>query len=101
MNLLRSTHAYNLRSGVPVVLEVSHLNVLKKTLLYSFIEAWLHKNCHSEWTLEHIEDFKETDSTNHAYFRIIFSDVREALYFKLGPYSLHNQSSVPLGFLID
>jgi len=99
MNLLRSTHTEDLDAGYTVVLEVSHLARLKIDLLYSFIEVWLFKNCKSEWTLEQVEEMQPQDHANHTYIRIIFGDAKEAMYFKLSPYLLHNQPSIPLTFL--
>lgn len=96
MNLLRSTHPQSLADGFTVVLEVSHLKKITVELLYSFIEMWLFRHCKSEWSLEHIEEVKDKDHANHVYFRIVFSDVREAIYFKLSPNFLHDKPSVPL-----
>jgi hypothetical protein len=96
MNLLRTTHPQALDSRAAVVLEVTHLAKLKVDLLYSFIEIWLLKNCKSEWTLEQIEEIQPKDHENHVYIRIQFSDVKEALYFKLGPYLLYDKPQIPL-----
>ena len=96
MHLLRTTHPQILENGFTVVLEVSHLTKLKVDLLYSFIEIWLLKNCKSEWTLEHLEEVQQEDHANHTYIRILFIDVREALYFKLSPYFLHDKPQIPL-----
>ena len=90
MNLCRVTHPEEIDNGVPVVMEVSHLKKLTVDLLYSFIEMWLWKNCKSPWKLEQIEDLRVEDHRNHIYFRIFFSDVREAIYFKLSPFTLHD-----------
>lgn len=91
MNLLRSTHLHDVEYGTAVVLDVSHLKSMSISLLYSFIEAWLYKNCKSEWTLEQIESESVQDHSPHVYFRLIFQDIREALYFKLSPFCLQNQ----------
>jgi hypothetical protein len=96
MNLLRTSRPVILANGKPVVLEVSHLKKITVDLLYSFIEMWLYKNCKSPWTLEHIEEVNEEDHATHSYIRIVFKDVREALYFKLSPSFLHSKPTVPL-----
>ena len=97
MNLLRESHTQTLADGFPVVLEVTHLNKLTIDLLYSFVEIWLFKNCKSPWDLSQIEEIAKTpDHAPHTYIRIVFKDVREALYFKMGPYSLYNETEMPL-----
>lgn len=97
MNLLRETHTEVLADGFTVTLEVSHLKKITVDLLYSFVEIWLFKNCKSPWDLSQIEEIAPTpDHAPHTYIRIIFKDVREALYFKMGPYSLYNEPDMPL-----
>ena len=97
MNLLRESHEQTLSNGFPVVLEVTHLKKLTVDLLYSFIEIWLFKNCKSPWDLSQIEEVADTpDHATHTYIRIVFKDVREALYFKLGPHALYNKPEMPL-----
>jgi hypothetical protein len=97
MNLIRESHSQSLVDGFTVTLEVTHLKKINIDLLYSFVEIWLYKNCKSPWDLSQIEEISPTpDHIPHTYIRIIFKDVREALYFKLGPYSLYNETDLPL-----
>jgi len=97
MNLLRESHHQTLTNGFAVTLEVSHLKKITIDLLYSFVEIWLFKNCKSPWDLQQIEEIsKSPDHSPHTYIRIVFSDVREAIYFKMGPYGLYNESDMPL-----
>lgn len=100
MNLLRESHHQTLAEGFPVTLEVSHLKKMTVDLLYSFIEIWLFKNCKSPWDLSQLEEVASTpDHATHTYIRIIFNDVREALYFKLGPHALYSKPDAPLMLL--
>lgn len=102
MQLLRESHEQTLTDGFPVTLEVSHLKKITIDMLYSFIEAWLFKNCKSPWDLSQIEEVAATsDHKVHTYIRIVFKDVREALYFKLGPHMLHNKPEMPLFVLSE
>jgi hypothetical protein len=97
MNLLRESHEKTLADGFTVTLEVSHLKKMTVDLLYSFIEAWLFKNCKSPWDLTQLEEVAQTaDHKVHTYIRIVFKDVREALYFKMGPHSLYSKPEMPL-----
>lgn len=77
------------------MLEVSHLNQINVDLLYSLIEIWLNKNCQSPWTLEEIQEQRDNDHRIHTYIRLVFQDPREAIYYKLSPSYLHNQTVVP------
>lgn len=100
MNLLRESHHQSLAKGFPVTLEVTHLKKMTADLLYSFIEMWLYKNCKSGWELSHLEEIAKTpDHATHTYIRIIFQDVREALYFKLSPQHLYSKPEMPLMLL--
>ena len=95
--MLRESHTQALADGFTVTLEVSHLKKITVDLLYSFIEMWLFKNCKSPWDLSQIEEIARTpDHATHTYIRIVFKDVREALYFKMGPHSLYNKTDLPL-----
>jgi hypothetical protein len=97
MNLLRESHSQKEAKGFPVILEVSHLKKITIDLLYGFIESWLLKNCKSPWELNHVQEISDhVDHKTHTYIRIVFSDVREALYFKMGPHGMYNRSSLPL-----
>lgn len=100
MTLQRSTHLQTFAQGIPVVLEVSHLKHFDIDMLYSLIEIWLYKNCQSLWTLEQIEENRVEDHKPHTYIRIVFNDIREAMYFKLSPGYTHNKLELPLFLLV-
>lgn len=90
--MLRESHDPALADGFKVVLEVSHLKKLTVDLLYSFVEIWLLKNCKSPWDLSLLEEISTApDHHTRTILRIVFKDVREALYFKLSPHALYNK----------
>jgi len=102
VSTLRSTNQQtDLAQGFPIILEVSHLKQTNIDLLYSFIEIWLRKNCRSPWTLEEIKETQDEDHRIHTYIRLVFQDPREAVFYKLSPSYLHNQTDMPffLSFL--
>lgn len=79
-----------LERDVPVWLDLSQYSQRRVDLLYSWIEIWLFKNCKSGWSL----DLHQSDTESRILLAIHFSDVREALYFKLSPLLVNNQNSV-------
>jgi hypothetical protein len=97
MNVLRATHSQVPINDYTVVLEVSHLKTSTVDMLYVFIEAWLKKHCHQPWDLIQFQEVDRTPEHNvFTYFRIVFSDLHEAIYFKLSPNLLYSKPEHPL-----
>jgi hypothetical protein len=82
---LRSTNQEaKLASGIPILLDLSHLQSRRVELVYSLVEIWLRHHCHSPWTLEELQE-TPPDGRLRTYIRIVFQDPREAVQYRLSP----------------
>lgn len=92
--MLRSTDHDCAMNGYAVSLNLSHLKQREVELFYSWVEIWLFHHCKSGWKMN-IEGESEDRKTQ---LSVVFTDVREALYFKLSPEYMKGQSS-PISYL--
>ena len=92
MVYLRSTCDLHTVNTNPVILDVTKLGSQKIDLLFSWVELWLRQHCKSPWSVDLLEEKKPSSAKARIIICVKFSDVREALYFKLGPMylSYHN-----------
>lgn len=95
MNLVRSSHSESVFTGVPVLLEVTHLGHTDVDLLHSLVEIWLNQNCQSDWKIDQYEE-GGFDHKPHTFIKLLFEDPKEAIYFKLSSQYLHNKPVIPL-----
>jgi hypothetical protein len=84
---MRSSLVGTLERDILVILDLTQSSPRKIDLLYSWIEMWLFRNCKSGWVLEILPG-------KQVLMAVHFSDVREALYFKMSPLLTANQSAV-------